>query len=89
MDDEDKLSCSTGCGVCLGWLRTKIFRKLLCVERGAHEDDFEVVSEVKQVLHDDEQNIRLKVPLVNLVQHQVTNTRQQPKNKTGKVYVRR
>ena len=46
---------------------TKIFRELLRVERGAHEDDLEVVSAVEQFLHNDEQNIRLEASLVDLV----------------------
>lgn len=28
-------------------LHTKIFRELLCVERGTHEDDFEVISDIQ------------------------------------------
>lgn len=46
---------------------TKIFGELLCVERGTHKDDLEVVSEVEQVLHNDEQNIRLQASLVDLI----------------------
>ena len=60
-----------------GGLHTKISRKLLCVERGTHEDDLEIISAVEQVLHNHEQNVRLQVPLVDLVQHQVADTGQQ------------
>lgn len=59
-----------------GGLHTKISGKFLCVERGTHEDDLEVIAGAKQVLHDDKQNIRLQVSLVDLVQHQVTDTGQ-------------
>lgn len=76
-----------------GELRTEIFRKLLCIERGTHEDDLEVISEVEQVLHNGEQNIRLQVSLVDLIQHQVADTGQQSdahtkkrkKRNTGKI----
>lgn len=66
---------------------TKILGKLLCVERGTHEDDREVVSMLEYVLHDDEQNVRLQVPLVDLVQHQVADTGQQSDThtKTGEM----
>lgn len=57
--------------------RTKILGKLLGVERGTHQDDLEVVSDVQQILHDGEQNVRLQVSLVNLVQDQVTHAGQQ------------
>lgn len=52
---------------------TKISRKLLCVERGAHEDDLKVISKGEYVLHNDEQNVRLQVPFVDLIQHQVAD----------------
>lgn len=67
-----------------GELRTEIFRKLLCIERGTHEDDLEVISEVEQVLHNGEQNIRLQVSLVDLIQHQVADTGQQSDAHTKK-----
>lgn len=60
-----------------GGLHTKISRKLLCVESGTHEDDLEIISEAEQVLHNHKQNVRLQVPLVDLVQHQVADTGQQ------------
>lgn len=56
-----------------GELHTEIFGKLLCVERGTHEYDLEVISKGEYVLHDDEQNVRLQVPLVDLVQHQMAD----------------
>lgn len=62
-----------------------MLRELLRVECGAHEDDFEVVPEAEQVLHDDEQHVRLQVSLVDFVQHEVTDAGQKavlqaPKN---------
>lgn len=57
-------------------LHTKILGKLLCVERGAHEDDLEVISEVEYVLHNGEQNIRLQVSLMDLIQHKMADTGQ-------------
>lgn len=59
-------------------LPTKILGEFLRVERGAHEDDFEVIPEAEQVLDNDEQHIRLQIPLVDFVQHEVTNAGQQP-----------
>lgn len=59
-------------------LPTEVFGELLCVKRGAHEDDFEVIPEAEQVLDDDEQHIRLQVSLVNFVQHKVTDAGQEP-----------
>lgn len=61
----------------LGGQRTEILGELLRVERGAHQDDLEVVSDVQQILHDGEQNVRLQVSLVDLVQHQVAHAGQQ------------
>lgn len=66
--------CQTKCGMSCG--HTEISRKLLCVKRGTHEDDREVLSGVEKLLHNDEQNVRLQVPLVDLVQHQVADTGQ-------------
>lgn len=63
--------------VALGGQRTKILGELLRVERGAHQDDLEVVSDIQQILHDGEQNVRLQVSLVDLVQHQVAHAGQQ------------
>lgn len=57
---------------------TKILGELVCVESGAHENDFEVISEVEQVPHDDEQHVRLQASLVNFVQHKVTDAGQEP-----------
>lgn len=59
-------------------LPTEVFGELLCVKRGAHEDDFEVIPEAEQVLDDDEQHIRLQVSLVNFIQHKVTDAGQEP-----------
>lgn len=50
-------------------LPTEILGELVCVECGAHEDDFEVIPEAEQVLDDDEQHIRLQVSLVDFIQH--------------------
>lgn len=59
-------------------LPTEVLGELLCIQRGAHEDDFEVIPEAEQVLDYDEQHIRLQVSLVNFVQHKVTDAGQEP-----------
>lgn len=66
-------------------LPTEVLGELLCVERGAHEDDFEVIPEAEQVLDDDEQHIRLQVSLVNFVQHEVTDAGQEPAERAPKI----
>ena len=57
--------------------RTKVSGELLCVECGAHEDDLEVGPNGEQVLDDDQQDVRLQVPLVDFVQNQVADGGQQ------------
>ena len=55
------------CRSCL----TEILRELFGIESGRHEDEFELGSRGQQVAHDDEEEIRHEIALVNLVDDQV------------------
>jgi len=61
----------------VGSPRTKVSGEFLCVERGAHEHHLQVGAHGQQVLDDDQQDVRLQVPLVDLVQNQVADGGQQ------------
>ena len=57
---------------------TKVFGELLCIERGAHEDDLQVRANGEEVPDDHQQDVRLQVPLVDLVQNEMADGGQRP-----------